>query len=219
MSFQAWAASWSAYTFTTSGPIVPSSSSRAILLSTSADGASLIIAPDTRCFAVSSCDTGWVAETRWPPSFKTRERPLLCIATDQVKDNIHLLLQNLLELLFSIVDNPAGSEGVEIRLIVAACRSDDGGPGMRCQLHGIGAHSAGTTVDQDRLSLFQVTVGEGSRSLGGPEFLGLTASREHRPIGPMCREKTKVVLPGKWSRFKRKGSNPSYRRQWVSWAG
>jgi hypothetical protein len=33
------------------------------LPSTSPDGASLIIAPDTRCLAVSSCDTGWVAET------------------------------------------------------------------------------------------------------------------------------------------------------------
>src|SRR5258708_33649797 len=97
------------------------------------------------------------------------ERPLLCIATDQVKDNIDLLLQNLLELLFSIVDNPAGFEEVEVRLIVAACRSNDGGPGMGCKLHGIGAHSAGATVDQDRLSLFQVTVGEDSlpRSLGG----------------------------------------------------
>src|SRR5258705_94239 len=39
MSFQAWAASWSAYTVATSGRIVPSSSSRAILPSTSADGA------------------------------------------------------------------------------------------------------------------------------------------------------------------------------------
>jgi hypothetical protein len=72
MSFQAWAASWSAYTVATSGRIVPSSSSRAILPSTSPDGASLIIAPDTRRLAVSSCDTGWVAETRWPPAFKTR---------------------------------------------------------------------------------------------------------------------------------------------------
>jgi|HubBroStandDraft_1064217.scaffolds.fasta_scaffold765510_2 hypothetical protein len=34
-------------------------------------------------------------------------------------------------------------------------------PGVRCQLHRIGAHSA-TTMDQDRLSLFQVTVGEDS---------------------------------------------------------
>src|SRR5438132_6041767 len=40
---------------------------------------------------------------------------------------------------------------------------------MRCQLHRIGAHSACATMDQDRLSLFQVTVGEESlpRSLGG----------------------------------------------------
>src|SRR5580700_446410 len=57
MSFQAWAASWSAYTVATSGRIVPSSSSRAILPSTSADGASLIISPDTRCLAVSSLDS------------------------------------------------------------------------------------------------------------------------------------------------------------------
>jgi hypothetical protein len=49
MSFQAWAASWSAYTVATSGRIAPSSSSRAILPSPSADGASLIIAPDTLC--------------------------------------------------------------------------------------------------------------------------------------------------------------------------
>ncbi len=80
-------------------------------------GASLIITPDTRCLALSSCDGGWVADS----------------------------------------------------LIVAACRGNDGGTGMRCQLHRIGAHSAGATMDQDRLSLFQVTVGEDSlpRSLGG----------------------------------------------------
>src|SRR6202041_4208942 len=96
------------------------------------------------------------------------ERPLLCIATDQVEDHIDLLSQNLLELRLSIVDNPAGSDGFEVRLIVAPCRGNDGGTGMRCQLHRIGAHSAGTTMDQDRLSLFQVTVGEDSlpRSLG-----------------------------------------------------
>jgi hypothetical protein len=69
MSFQAWAASWSAYTVATSGRIVPSSSSRAILPSPSPDGASLIIKPDTWCFAVSSCDTGscescWVNQIR-----------------------------------------------------------------------------------------------------------------------------------------------------------
>src|SRR5207253_2665542 len=97
------------------------------------------------------------------------ERPLLCLATDQVEDHIDLLSQNLLELRLSIIDNPAGPDGVEVRLIVAACRGNDGGPGMRCQLHRIGAHSAGTTMDQDRLSLLQVTVGEESlpRSLGG----------------------------------------------------
>src|ERR1700738_1436756 len=97
------------------------------------------------------------------------ERPPLCLATDQVEDHIDLLSQNLLELLLSIIDNPAGSDGVEVRLIVAACRGNDGGAGMRCQLHCIGAHSAGGTMNQDRLSLFQVTVGEESlpRSLGG----------------------------------------------------
>src|SRR6266850_4966951 len=93
---------------------------------------------------------------------------LLCIATDQVEDHIDLLSQNLLELRLLIIDNSAGSDGVEARLIVAACRGNDVGTGTRCQLLGIGAHSAGTKMDQDRLSLFQVTVGEDSlqRSLG-----------------------------------------------------
>src|SRR6266478_5926492 len=90
------------------------------------------------------------------------ERPLLCIATDQLQDHIDLLSQNLLELRLSIIDNPAGSDGGEVCLIVAACRGNDDGAGMRCQLHRIGAHSAGATMDQDRLSLFQVTVGEDS---------------------------------------------------------
>src|ERR1700732_1389807 len=76
------------------------------------------------------------------------ERPLLCIATDQVEDHIDLLSQNLLELRLSIIDNPAGSEGVKVRLIVAARRSNDGGPGMRRQLHRIGAHSPGSAMDQ-----------------------------------------------------------------------
>src|SRR5437016_13684984 len=90
------------------------------------------------------------------------ERPRLCIATDQVEDHIDLLSQHLLELRLSIIDYPAGSDGIEVRLIVAACGGNDGGAGMRRQLHGIGAHSAGTAMDQDRLSLFQVTVGEDS---------------------------------------------------------
>src|SRR5258707_3351306 len=96
------------------------------------------------------------------------ERTLLCIATDQVEDHIDFLSQSLLELCLAIIDNLAGSDGFEVRLIVAACRGNDGGTGMRCQLHRIGAPSAGTTMDQDRLSLFQVTVGEDSlpRSLG-----------------------------------------------------
>src|SRR5260370_14379210 len=79
------------------------------------------------------------------------ERPLLCLATDQVEDHIDLLSQNPLELRLSIIDNPAGSDGVEVRLIVAACRGNDGGTGMRCQLHRIGAHTAGATMHQDRL--------------------------------------------------------------------
>ena len=96
------------------------------------------------------------------------ERPLLCIATDQVEDYIDFLSHNLLKLLFPMIDDPAGSNGLDVRLIVAACRGNDGGAGMRCQLHRIGAHGAGATMDQDRLPLFQVTVGEDSvpRSLG-----------------------------------------------------
>src|ERR1700756_5600823 len=100
---------------------------------------------------------------------QNEERPLLCVATDQVEDHVDLLSQNLLELRFSIVDNPAGSDGLDVGLIVTACRGNDGGAGVRCQLHRIGPHSAGTTMDQDRLSFFKVTVPEESlpRSLGG----------------------------------------------------
>src|SRR5260370_7564704 len=90
------------------------------------------------------------------------ERPLLCLATDQVEDHIDLLSQNLLELLLSIIDNPAGSDGVEVRHIVAACRGNDGGAGMRCQLRCIGAHCAAATTDPNRLSLFHVTFTESS---------------------------------------------------------
>src|SRR5437660_3798140 len=90
------------------------------------------------------------------------ERPLLCIATDQVEDHIDLLLQDLLELRLSIIDNPACPDGFEVRLIVAACGGNDGGTGTRCQLHRIGRHCAGTTMNQDRLSLFQPSVGEDS---------------------------------------------------------
>src|SRR4029077_1627514 len=88
------------------------------------------------------------------------ERPLLCLATDQVEDHIDLLSQNLLELRFSIIDNPAGSDGLDVRLIVAACCGNDGGAGMRCQLHRIGPYSAGASMNQDPLSPFQVTVAE-----------------------------------------------------------
>src|SRR5260221_13568190 len=116
------------------------------------------------------------------------ERPLLYIATDQVEDHIDLLSQNLLELSLSIIDNPAGSDGVEVRLIVAACRGNDDGTGMRCQLHRIGAHSAGTTMDQDRLPLFQLTVSEDSlpRSLGrlrdGAALIACHSGDENRSI-------------------------------------
>src|SRR5690242_1329728 len=98
-----------------------------------------------------------------------QERPLLCITTDQVKYHIDLLSQNLLELRRSIIDNPAGSDGFEVRLIPAACGGNYGGAGMRSQLHRIGPHCAGPTMNQNRLSLFQVTVGEESVpcSLGG----------------------------------------------------
>src|SRR5882672_5766150 len=91
-----------------------------------------------------------------------KERPLLSIATDQVEDHVDLLSQNPLELRLSIIDNLAGPDGFEIRLIVAPCGGNDGGPGMRCQLHRIGPHCAGTTMNQDRLSLFQVSVREHS---------------------------------------------------------
>src|SRR2546427_4449043 len=91
--------------------------------------------------------------------FQDEERPLLCIATDQVEDHIDLLSQNLLELRLSIIDNPAGSDRVEVRFIGAACRGNNGGTGMRCQLHRIGPHSAGTTMNQDRLSLSALEAG------------------------------------------------------------
>ena len=46
------------------------------------------------------------------------ERPLLCLATDQVEDHIDLLSQNLLELLLPIIDSPAGSDGVSGSLCI-----------------------------------------------------------------------------------------------------
>src|SRR6185369_10418571 len=89
--------------------------------------------------------------------------------TDEVEDHVDLLSQGLLEPRLSIVDDPAGADGAEVRLVAAAGRGNDGGPGMCCQLHGIGAHRASTTMDQDRLSPFQVTMGKESlpRRLGG----------------------------------------------------
>src|SRR6201984_665567 len=97
---------------------------------------------------------------RMPPSLQDEERPPLRIATDQVENHIDLLSQDLLELLLSIVDHPAGSDGLDVRLIVTACRSNDCGAGVRCQLHSIGTDGAGTSVDQDSLSFFKVTAGE-----------------------------------------------------------
>src|SRR4029077_5614392 len=88
------------------------------------------------------------------------ERPLLCVATDRVQDDVDLLSQDLLELRLSIIDNLTGSDGVDVRFIVAACCGNDDGTGMRRQLHCIGADCASTTMDQDRLSLFQVTMRE-----------------------------------------------------------
>jgi hypothetical protein len=97
------------------------------------------------------------------------ERLLLCIAADQVEDHVDLLSQHFLELRLSIIDNPAGSDGFEVRLIVTACRGNDGGAGMQRKLHRISPHSATTAMNQDRLSLFQVTMGEDPCpcSLGG----------------------------------------------------
>src|ERR1700749_3388447 len=97
------------------------------------------------------------------------ERPLRCVAADQIEDHIDLLLQSCLELRVAVIKDSSGTEGVEVGFVVAACRSDDGGAGLRCQLHGIGTYSARTTMDQDGLSLLQLSVGEESlpRSLGG----------------------------------------------------
>src|SRR5258708_10221975 len=93
---------------------------------------------------------------------QNEERPLLSIATDQVEDHVDSLGQHLLELRTSIIYNPAGSDGLDVRLIVAARGGNDGGTGMRCQLHRIGPHSARTSMNQDRLPVFKVTVGEDS---------------------------------------------------------
>src|ERR1700747_2310641 len=73
------------------------------------------------------------------------ERPHLRIATDQVENHIDLLSQDLLELLLSIVDYPAGSNGLDVRLIVTVCRSNDSGAGLRCQLPSIGTASGSTS--------------------------------------------------------------------------
>src|SRR5260370_10071343 len=155
MSFQAWAASWSAYTVATSGRIVPSSSSRPILPSTSLTRESYHHARHMvhRClFLRYGLNGGYEVAT----FLQDEERPLLCLATDQVEDHIDLLSQNLLELLLSIIENPAGSDGVEVRLIVAAFRGNDGCAGMPCQLHRLGAQRTGATMDQDRLPVFPV---------------------------------------------------------------
>ena len=85
----------------------------------SPDGASLIIIPDTRCLAASSWRYRLDGRNEMPAFLQDEERPLLCIATDQVEDHIDFLSQNLLELRFTIIDNPAGPDGLEVRLIVA----------------------------------------------------------------------------------------------------
>src|ERR1700749_4255666 len=100
--------------------------------------------------------------TKMAAFLQDEERPPLRIATDQVENHIDLLSQDLLELLLSIVDYPAGSNGLDVRLIVTPCRSNDSGARVPCQLHCIGTHSAGTSVDQDSLFFFKVTVGEDS---------------------------------------------------------
>src|ERR1700755_2771449 len=74
------------------------------------------------------------------------ERPGLRIAADQVEDQIDLLSKNFLERRFSIVDYSAGSDRLDVRLIITACRRNDDRPGVRCQLHRIGAYSTGATM-------------------------------------------------------------------------
>jgi DNA-binding MarR family transcriptional regulator len=86
---------------------LPSSSRRAILPSTSPDGASLIIAPDTRCFFLRY---GLGSGDEVAALLQDEERPLPYIATDQVKYHIDLLLQSRLELGLSIIKDPTGAE-------------------------------------------------------------------------------------------------------------
>src|SRR5713226_4074021 len=90
MSFQASATSWSAYTVATSGRMVPSSSSRPILPSTSPDGASLIMQRGL------FLRYGLGGRDEIAAFLQDQERPRLCIATDQAEDHIDLLSQNLL---------------------------------------------------------------------------------------------------------------------------
>src|SRR5262245_27184055 len=77
------------------------------------------------------------------------ERPSLYIATDQVEGHIDLFLENLLEQRRSVVYDTAVSNSSQVRLIVAACCSNDGGTSMRCQLHRIRAHCARAAMDQE----------------------------------------------------------------------
>ena len=88
------------------------------------------------------------------------ERSSLDIATDQVEDHIDLLLQNLLEPRRSMVDDTARSKRTHVRLIVAACGRNDRRTRLRGQLHRIRAHRARPAMDQDRLSLFYMTINE-----------------------------------------------------------
>src|SRR5260370_8009841 len=106
MSFQAWAASWSAYTVATSGRIVPSSSSRPILPSTSLTREPHHHARHMvhRClFLRYGLNGGYEMAT----FLQDEERPLLCLATDQSEDHIDLLSQNLLDLPLPLIPHSA----------------------------------------------------------------------------------------------------------------
>jgi len=107
MSFQAWAASWSAYTIATSGRIVPSSSSCAILPSTSPDGVSLIITPDTTVLRGLFLRYGLGGSDEMAAFLQDEERPVLCIATDQSKTTSTFSRRTFSNCAFSIIDDPA----------------------------------------------------------------------------------------------------------------
>ena len=110
-----------------------------------------------------------MAAARCPPSFKTRNDRVWVSPPIKSKTTSTFSRRTFSNCAAEIIDDAAGSDGLEVRRIVGPCRRNDGGAGMRCQLHRVGAYGAGTTMDQDRLSLVQLTVGENSlpRSLGG----------------------------------------------------